>query len=158
MAHKKGAGSTRNGRDSHSKRLGVKLYGGQPAIAGNIIIRQRGTKYHPGLGVGLGKDHTIFALVDGIVDYTRKKHDRLFVSVLPAIKEEVRTGHLKANKALKVKGPVAPEEGVTAEVATEEAPVKKARAPKAPKAEAAEGEEAPAEKKAKKAPKKESEE
>ena len=67
MAHKKGVGSSRNGRESHSKRLGVKLYGGQAAIAGNIIIRQRGTKFHPGIGVGLGKDHTIFALVDGKV-------------------------------------------------------------------------------------------
>ena len=65
MAHKKGVGSSRNGRESHSKRLGVKLYGGQEAIAGNIIIRQRGTKFHPGEGVGLGKDHTIFAVKDG---------------------------------------------------------------------------------------------
>ena len=65
MAHKKGAGSSRNGRESHSKRLGIKIYGGQVAIAGNIIVRQRGTKHFPGINVGLGKDHTIFALVDG---------------------------------------------------------------------------------------------
>jgi len=84
MAHKKGAGSTRNGRESESKRLGIKIFGGQKAIAGNIIVRQRGTKHHPGLGVGLGKDHTIFALVDGIVKFTKKKDDRSYVSVVPA--------------------------------------------------------------------------
>lgn len=82
MAHKKGAGSTRNGRDSESKRLGVKLFGGQQAKAGNIILRQRGTKYHPEKGVGLGKDHTIFATTDGIVYFRRRKNNRLFVSVL----------------------------------------------------------------------------
>ncbi len=71
MAHKKGVGSSRNGRESHSKRLGVKLYGGQEAIAGNIIIRQRGTKFHPGEGVGLGKDHTIFAVKDGKVFFKK---------------------------------------------------------------------------------------
>ena len=84
MAHKKGAGSTRNGRESESKRLGIKIFGGQKAIAGNIIVRQRGTKHHPGLGVGLGKDHTIFALVDGVVKFTKKKDDRSYVSVVPA--------------------------------------------------------------------------
>lgn len=83
MAHKKGGGSTKNGRESHSKRLGVKLYGGQEAIAGNIIIRQRGTKVHPGKNVGLGKDHTLFALVDGTVKFRRKKDDKLFVSIEP---------------------------------------------------------------------------
>ncbi len=83
MAHKKGAGSTRNGRESESKRLGIKIFGGQKAIAGNIIVRQRGTKHHPGLGVGLGKDHTIFALVDGVVKFTKKKDDRSYVSVVP---------------------------------------------------------------------------
>ena len=80
MAHKKGVGSSRNGRESHSKRLGVKLYGGQAAIAGNIIIRQRGTKFHPGIGVGLGKDHTIFALVDGKVLFKKGYKERTFVS------------------------------------------------------------------------------
>lgn len=129
MAHKKGAGSTRNGRDSHSKRLGVKLYGGQPAVAGNIIIRQRGTKYHPDLGVGLGKDHTIFALVDGVVEFNRKKGDKMFVSVVPAVKEAARVDHLKANKKLKTAAPV------------EEAPAKKG--PKKAKKEDA-VEEAPA--------------
>ncbi|PQJ11925.1 50S ribosomal protein L27 [Flavipsychrobacter stenotrophus] len=80
MAHKKGEGSVRNGRDSHSKRLGVKIFGGQPAISGNIIIRQRGTEYHPGLNVGLGKDFTIFALTDGIVEF-RKTRNKTSVSV-----------------------------------------------------------------------------
>ena len=74
MAHKKGAGSSRNGRDSQSKRLGVKIYGGQAAVAGNIIVRQRGTKHHPGVNVGLGKDHTLFALTDGVVTFTKKKN------------------------------------------------------------------------------------
>jgi large subunit ribosomal protein L27 len=83
MAHKKGEGSSSNGRESHSKRLGVKLYGGQLAIAGNIIVRQRGTKFHPGKNVGLGKDHTIFALVDGIVKFKKGKNDKQFVSVTP---------------------------------------------------------------------------
>ena len=82
MAHKKGVGSSRNGRESHSKRLGVKLYGGQAAIAGNIIIRQRGTKFHPGIGVGLGKDHTIFALVYGKVLFKKGFKDRTFVSIV----------------------------------------------------------------------------
>ena len=83
MAHKKGVGSSKNGRESESKRLGVKLSGGQAAKAGNIIIRQRGTKYKPGSNVGLGKDHTIFALVDGTVKFEKKKDNRSYVSVLP---------------------------------------------------------------------------
>ena len=83
MAHKKGAGSSKNGRESHSKRLGVKIHGGQAVIAGNIIIRQRGTKHHPGLNVGIGKDHTLFALTDGIVQFKRRKDDKSFVSVEP---------------------------------------------------------------------------
>jgi large subunit ribosomal protein L27 len=84
MAHKKGEGKVKNGRDSHSKRLGVKLYGGQACISGNIIIRQRGTAYHPGLGVGLGKDHTIYAVIDGTVKFTKGKNDRRFVHVVAA--------------------------------------------------------------------------
>ena len=83
MAHKKGMGSSRNGRDSESKRLGVKLYGGQKAIAGNIIVRQRGTKHHPGNNVGMGKDHTLFALTDGIVTFQKKRNNRSYVSVIP---------------------------------------------------------------------------
>ena len=81
MAHKKGAGSSRNGRDSESKRLGVKLFGGQTAKAGNIIVRQRGTKHNPGTNVGLGKDHTLFALTDGEVEFKRKKDNKTYVSV-----------------------------------------------------------------------------
>lgn len=83
MAHKKGAGSSKNGRESHSKRLGVKIYGGQLAIAGNIIVRQRGTKHNPGLNVGIGKDHTLFALVDGTVEFRKKRDEKSYVSVVP---------------------------------------------------------------------------
>jgi large subunit ribosomal protein L27 len=83
MAHKKGAGSSRNGRDSESKRLGVKLFGGQIAKAGNIIVRQRGTKHNPGINVGLGKDHTLFALTDGEVEFRKKKDNKTYVSVKP---------------------------------------------------------------------------
>jgi large subunit ribosomal protein L27 len=83
MAHKKGAGSTNNGRESHSKRLGVKIFGGQGAIAGNIIIRQRGTKHNPGLNVGIGKDHTLFALVDGTVEFKKKRNNKSYVSIIP---------------------------------------------------------------------------
>jgi large subunit ribosomal protein L27 len=84
MAHKKGVGSSNNGRESHSKRLGVKIFGGQPLIAGNIIVRQRGTKHHPGENVGIGKDHTLFALVDGRVLFRKGRNERSFVSVVPA--------------------------------------------------------------------------
>ena len=81
MAHKKGEGSVKNGRDSQSKRLGVKIFGGQPAIAGNIIVRQRGTVYHPGKNVGLGKDFTIFALTDGIVEFKKGRGDKSYISI-----------------------------------------------------------------------------
>ncbi len=83
MAHKKGAGSSRNGRESESKRLGIKLFGGQGAKAGNIIVRQRGTVHNPGLNVGMGKDHTLFALVDGVVEFKRKINNKSYVSVIP---------------------------------------------------------------------------
>lgn len=83
MAHKKGVGSSKNGRESHSKRLGVKIYGGQLAIAGNIIVRQRGTKHHPGQNVGIGKDHTLFALTDGTVEFRKRAGNKSYVSVLP---------------------------------------------------------------------------
>jgi large subunit ribosomal protein L27 len=83
MAHKKGMGSTRNTRDSESKRLGVKLYGGEKAKAGNILVRQRGTKHYPGKNVGMGKDHTLYALVDGNVEF-RKRKNRSYVTVVPA--------------------------------------------------------------------------
>ncbi len=84
MAHKKGEGSVKNGRDSQSKRLGVKIFGGQPAIAGNIIVRQRGTVYHPGKNVGVGKDYTLFALSDGVVEFSKGKSNRTYVSVTVA--------------------------------------------------------------------------
>jgi large subunit ribosomal protein L27 len=83
MAHKKGVGSSKNGRDSESKRLGVKVFGGQIAKAGNIIVRQRGTEHHPGKNVGLGKDHTIFALIDGTVEFRKRNNNRSYVSVIP---------------------------------------------------------------------------
>jgi len=82
MAHKKAGGSSRNGRDSEGRRLGVKKFGGESVIAGNIIIRQRGTKYHPGANVGIGRDHTIFAVAEGKVEFTKKANDRTYVSVV----------------------------------------------------------------------------
>ena len=83
MAHKKGVGSSKNGRESASKRLGVKILGGQYAKAGNIIVRQRGTQHHPGENIGMGKDHTLFALVDGVVQFKKGRKDRSYVSVIP---------------------------------------------------------------------------
>jgi large subunit ribosomal protein L27 len=83
MAHKKGVGSSKNGRESESKRLGVKIYGGQFAKAGNIIVRQRGTVHNPGENMGLGKDHTLFALVDGIVEFRKRRNNKSYVSVKP---------------------------------------------------------------------------
>ena len=84
MAHKKGVGSSKNGRESASKRLGVKIYGGQSCKAGNIIVRQRGTEFHPGTNIGMGKDHTLFALVDGTVNFKVGREDKRIVSVIPA--------------------------------------------------------------------------
>ncbi len=83
MAHKKGVGSSKNGRDSHSKRLGVKKFGGQAVIAGNIIVKQRGTKHNPGKNVGIGKDDTIYALIDGVVCFRKGRNDKSYVSVIP---------------------------------------------------------------------------
>jgi len=88
MAHKKGAGSSSNGRESHSKRLGVKIFGGQAAKAGNILVRQRGTVHHPGENVGMGKDHTLFALKDGQVNFRKKAKDRSYVSIIPVADTE----------------------------------------------------------------------
>jgi large subunit ribosomal protein L27 len=82
MAHKKGEGKVKNGRESESKRLGIKIYGGQKAIAGNIIVRQRGTKHHPGRNVGMGKDHTLFALTNGVVEFKRSRENRSYVSIV----------------------------------------------------------------------------
>ena len=87
MAHKKGVGSSKNGRESHSKRLGVKIFGGEACKAGNIIVRQRGTVHHPGENVGIGKDHTLYALVDGVVTFRRGKENRSFVSVKEVVAE-----------------------------------------------------------------------
>ena len=84
MAHKKGAGSSNNGRESESKRLGVKIYGGQVAVSGNILVRQRGTAHHPGVNVGIGKDHTLFALCDGVVNFNKGRKNRSIVSISPA--------------------------------------------------------------------------
>ena len=88
MAHKKSGGSSRNGRDSESKRLGVKRYGGETVLAGNILVRQRGTEFHPGQNVGLGRDHTLFALITGEVKFTKKRDSKRFVSVLPVIQAQ----------------------------------------------------------------------
>ena len=119
MAHKKGAGSSRNGRESHSKRLGIKIFGGQAAIAGNIIVRQRGTQHHPDRNVGIGRDHTLFALIDGTVMFRKRNDNKSYVSVQPRALELV-----VEDAAPKVKKTVAPK-------------AKKEAAPKAAKVEAA---------------------
>ncbi len=131
MAHKKGVGSSRNGRESHSKRLGVKIFGGSHAIAGNILVRQRGTKHYPGVNVGMGKDHTLYALVDGTVVYRKKAGNKSYVSVEPMA--EGTTGVVTAEKPVKVaskaetpvdvavqEAPAAEKEADTAEAAAEE--------------------------------------
>jgi len=158
MAHKKGMGSSRNGRESESKRLGVKIYGGQDVKAGNIIVRQRGTQHHPGLNVGIGKDHTLFALIDGKVVFSKKRNDRSFVSVLPFVIEDpdpVKAAETKkAKTAPKEAEPVAveveaaPVQADAAEASTEatvEAAEKKAPAKKAAPKKAKPATEAPAE-------------
>ncbi len=99
MAHKKGAGSSKNGRESESKRLGVKIYGGQFAKAGNILIRQRGTKHYPGENVGMGKDHTLFALIDGTVIFRKKRKNRSYVSVAPIVEIDVAVAEAPVKKA-----------------------------------------------------------
>lgn len=99
MAHKKGVGSSKNGRESESKRLGVKIYGGQFAKAGNILIRQRGTKHHPGENVGMGKDHTLFAMIDGTVVFRKKRNNRSFVSVAPIVDVDVAVAEAPVAKA-----------------------------------------------------------
>ena len=126
MAHKKGVGSSKNGRESESKRLGVKIYGGQVAKAGNILIRQRGTTHYPGENVGMGKDHTLFALVDGTVVFKKKLKNRSYVSVQPVV--EVEVAQAAVAKAPVVEAPVA-------EVEVQEA------APKAPRKKKAQEEE-----------------
>jgi large subunit ribosomal protein L27 len=143
MAHKKGAGSSDNGRDSKSKRLGVKLYGGQLATAGNVIVRQRGTKFHAGDNVYMGRDHTLHAKIDGKVVFTRKRDDRNYVSIVPFVAEVLDAPKVKAKaKAAPVAeapakpaakaAPAVEAEETVAVAVTEEAPAaeKKAAAPK----------------------------
>jgi large subunit ribosomal protein L27 len=133
MAHKKGAGSSRNGRESHSKRLGIKIFGGQAAIAGNIIVRQRGTKHHADKNVGMGKDHTLFALVDGTVIFRKKADSKSYVSVLPeavaapVVAEEVPAAPAKKAAAAKPKAAKVKAE-TEAAPAEAEAPVSEATA------------------------------
>ena len=129
MAHKKGVGSSKNGRESESKRLGVKIYGGQLAKAGNIIIRQRGTTHYPGENVGMGKDHTLFALVDGTVVFKKKMKDRSYVSVQPVVEVEVAVADAPVAKTPVAKAPVI--EAPVAEVEVQEAAPKATRKKKA---------------------------
>ena len=128
MAHKKGVGSSRNGRESHSKRLGIKIFGGQEAIAGNIIVRQRGTKHHPDKGVGIGKDHTLFALVPGIVTFKKKQDNKSYVSVLPLTVEDAApvAAPKKAVAKAAPKAKAAPEEKAEKAPKAAKAPAKKA--------------------------------
>lgn len=139
MAHKKGAGSSRNGRESHSKRLGIKIFGGQPAIAGNIIVRQRGTKHNPGLNVGIGRDHTLFALIAGNVVFKKKADNRSYVSVLPFETEDVAeivplVPVLKVDKAkAPVKKNIITEDAPVAEIVEKEPEILVAQAPKVKK-------------------------
>ncbi|MDE2393462.1 MAG: 50S ribosomal protein L27 [Cytophagales bacterium] len=137
MAHKKGAGSSKNGRESHSKRLGVKLFGGQAIIAGNIIVRQRGTAHNPGLNVGIGKDHTLFALADGVVKFQKGFKGRSFVHVLP-ISADAAPADAPAKAPAKKAAPApvaeaAVEAAPAAEAPAKKAPAKKAAAPAAEK-------------------------
>jgi len=128
MAHKKGVGSSKNGRESESKRLGVKIYGGQFAKAGNILIRQRGTTHNPGENVGMGKDHTLFALIDGTVVFRKKLKNRSYVSVQPIVEVEVAQAPVvkaPAAKAAVVEAPVV--ETPVAEVEVKEAAPKATR-------------------------------
>ena len=135
MAHKKGAGSSKNGRESHSKRLGVKLFGGQAVIAGNIIVRQRGTAHNPGENVGLGKDHTLFALADGVVAFKKGFKGRSFVHVLPAVAAAPAAAAPVEKKAPAKKAAAPAVEAAPVEAATE-APAPKAKKAPAKKAAA----------------------
>ena len=134
MAHKKGVGSSKNGRESESKRLGVKIYGGQFAKAGNILVRQRGTQHYPGDNVGMGKDHTLFSLIDGTVIFKRKRKDRSFVSVEPVLETDVAVAEAPAKKAPKAEKPKA--ETKPAAEPKEEAPKTEEEKVEAAKAEA----------------------
>ena len=133
MAHKKGVGSTDNGRDSKSKRLGVKVFGGQVAVAGNILVRQRGTRFHPGENVYMGRDHTLHAAIDGVVVFTRKRDDRNYVSVLPQVAEVV-DAPAPAPKAAPKSAPAPKAEAPVAAPEVAEAAEEKKAAPKKEKA------------------------
>jgi large subunit ribosomal protein L27 len=133
MAHKKGVGSSDNGRDSKSKRLGVKLFGGQVAVAGNILVRQRGTRFHPGENVYMGRDHTLHAAIDGVVVFTRKRDDRNYVSVLPQVAEVV-DAPAPAKKAAPKSAPAPKAEAKVAAPEVAEAAEEKKAAPKKDKA------------------------
>ncbi|MEO6759376.1 MAG: 50S ribosomal protein L27 [Saprospiraceae bacterium] len=144
MAHKKGAGSTDNGRDSHSKRLGVKMFGGERAIAGNILVRQRGTKFHAGENVYMGRDHTLHAYIDGSVTFKRTKNDRVFVSILPFETVAVLEKPAAKKTAAPAKKPAAKKVEAPVEAAPVEKPAaKKAAAPVEEAAPVAEEETAP---------------
>ena len=135
MAHKKGVGSSKNGRESHSKRLGVKLFGGQKVIAGNIIVRQRGTAHNAGENVGVGKDHTLFALKDGIISFKKGFKGRSFVHVLPAVEPKDAAPKAPAKKAPAKKEVVeVVAEAPVTEASEAKAPAKKPAAKKAPAA------------------------
>ena len=141
MAHKKGAGSSRNGRESHSKRLGIKIFGGQAALAGNIIVRQRGTKHHPDKFVGIGKDHTLFALIDGTVIFKKKRDDKSYVSILP-IEDQiaepiaaVKVAPAKKEKITEAKAVPAKKAAAKKETIVEAAPEKPASAKTEPAVE-----------------------
>jgi large subunit ribosomal protein L27 len=135
MAHKKGVGSSKNGRESESKRLGVKIFGGQYAKAGNILVRQRGTTHNPGENVGMGKDHTLFALIDGNVVFKKKMKNRSFISVEPIVEVDVAVAEApevkapKAEKTVVVEAPVVEETLAQAETEVEA----QEEAPKAPR-------------------------
>ncbi len=131
MAHKKGAGSSRNGRESHSKRLGIKIFGGQAAIAGNIIVRQRGTQHHPDRNVGIGKDHTLFALIDGTVIFRKRYDNKSYVSILPReVAVAVEDAAPKAKKAAPKAAVIEEAVEVAAKPAAKKPAAKKASAKK----------------------------
>ncbi|HSM49157.1 MAG TPA: 50S ribosomal protein L27 [Draconibacterium sp.] len=133
MAHKKGVGSSKNGRESESKRLGVKIYGGQFAKAGNILIRQRGTTHNPGENVGMGKDHTLFALIDGTVMFKKKLKNRSYVSVQPIVEVDVAVAEAPEVKAPKAEKTVVVEEPVAETPVAEAETEVQEEAPKAPR-------------------------
>jgi len=139
MAHKKGQGSSKNGRESHSKRLGVKKFGGEFVLAGNILVRQRGTQFHPGLGVGLGKDHTLFAKRHGVVEFETKRNNRKYIHVQPVAElEEAMQNAVKAAQEEVVEAPkAAKKEAKEAKKAEPKAEAPKAAKKEAPKADAA---------------------